>query len=136
VFGAGTGGTHGAYSACFGARVSFVVDSVPERFEGCGKDWRVAVDFSKVDSVEEIIKLNEGMLIDLLISRLPSLSPRRQERNAVLLCSRTVSRSLAYRWYRVPGLYVPADPGAPDANSGKGMLLISFGKLFEKVRST
>lgn len=34
----------------------------------------------------------------------------------------------------VPGLYVPSDPGAPDANSGKGMLLISFGKLFEKVR--
>ena len=33
----------------------------------------------------------------------------------------------------VPGLYVPSDPGAPDSNSGKGMLLISFGKLFEKV---
>ena len=33
----------------------------------------------------------------------------------------------------VPGLYVPSDPGAPDDNSGKGMLLISFGKLFEKV---
>jgi threonine dehydrogenase-like Zn-dependent dehydrogenase len=32
----------------------------------------------------------------------------------------------------VPGLYVPSDPGAPDDNSGKGMLLISFGKLFEK----
>lgn len=33
----------------------------------------------------------------------------------------------------VPGLYVPSDPGAPDSNSGQGMLLISFGKLFEKV---
>jgi threonine dehydrogenase-like Zn-dependent dehydrogenase len=33
----------------------------------------------------------------------------------------------------VPGLYVPSDPGAPDENSGKGMLLTSFGKLFEKV---
>ncbi len=33
----------------------------------------------------------------------------------------------------VPGLYVPSDPGAPDENSGQGMLLISFGKLFEKV---
>lgn len=33
----------------------------------------------------------------------------------------------------VPGLYVPSDPGAPDANSSQGMLLISFGKLFEKV---
>jgi len=35
----------------------------------------------------------------------------------------------------VPGLYVPSDPGAPDSNSGQGMLLISFGKLFEKVVS-
>jgi threonine dehydrogenase-like Zn-dependent dehydrogenase len=36
----------------------------------------------------------------------------------------------------VPGLYVPSDPGAPDENSGQGMLLISFGKLFEKVCSS
>lgn len=34
----------------------------------------------------------------------------------------------------VPGLYVPSDPGAPDSNSSQGKLLISFGKLFEKVR--
>lgn len=34
----------------------------------------------------------------------------------------------------IPGLYVPADPGAPDEQSKKGQILISFGKLFEKVR--
>lgn len=33
----------------------------------------------------------------------------------------------------IPGLYVPTDPGAPDQASGKGMLSLSFGKLFEKV---
>ena len=33
----------------------------------------------------------------------------------------------------IPGLYVPQDPGAPDEASGKGMLSMSFGKLFEKV---
>lgn len=33
----------------------------------------------------------------------------------------------------IPGLYVPSDPGAPDDKAGKGQLLISFGKLFEKV---
>lgn len=32
----------------------------------------------------------------------------------------------------IPGLYVPADPGAPDEQSGKGQILLSFGKLFEK----
>jgi len=35
----------------------------------------------------------------------------------------------------VPGLYVPSDPGAPDEKSGKGMLAMNFGKLFEKVNS-
>ena len=34
----------------------------------------------------------------------------------------------------IPGLYVPKDPGAPDEAAGKGMLSMSFGKLFEKVR--
>jgi hypothetical protein len=28
---------------------------------------------------------------------------------------------------------VPTDPGAPDEASGKGMISVSFGKLFEKV---
>lgn len=28
---------------------------------------------------------------------------------------------------------MPADPGAPDAQSKEGQILISFGKLFEKV---
>jgi glutathione-independent formaldehyde dehydrogenase len=32
----------------------------------------------------------------------------------------------------VPGLYVPADPGAPDENAQRGMLLVSVGGLFEK----
>ena len=30
-------------------------------------------------------------------------------------------------------MYVPTDPGAPDEASGKGMISVSFGKLFEKV---
>ena len=31
------------------------------------------------------------------------------------------------------GLYVLADPGASDAQSKEGQILIPFGKLFEKV---
>jgi len=31
----------------------------------------------------------------------------------------------------IPGSYVPADPGAPDAQSKEGQILISFGKLFK-----
>ena len=32
----------------------------------------------------------------------------------------------------IPGLYVPSDPGGVDEGAKRGMLSISFGKLFEK----
>jgi hypothetical protein len=32
----------------------------------------------------------------------------------------------------VPGLYVAADPGAPDEHAKQGMLLVAIGKFFEK----
>jgi glutathione-independent formaldehyde dehydrogenase len=32
----------------------------------------------------------------------------------------------------IPGLYVPADPGAPDEQAKQGKLLVSIGKMFEK----
>jgi hypothetical protein len=35
----------------------------------------------------------------------------------------------------VRGLCVPADPGAADEKARRGMLSLSFGKLWEKVRS-
>lgn len=37
----------------------------------------------------------------------------------------------------VPGLYVPADLGGPDEKAANGMMMMmmSFGKLFEKVSS-
>jgi glutathione-independent formaldehyde dehydrogenase len=32
----------------------------------------------------------------------------------------------------IPGLYVPSDPGGPDANAKQGLLMVSIGTLFEK----
>jgi glutathione-independent formaldehyde dehydrogenase len=32
----------------------------------------------------------------------------------------------------VPGLYVPADPGAPDEAAKSGMLLVAIGSMFER----
>ncbi len=57
VFGAGPVGLMAAYSAVLrGASKVFVVDSVKERLAAAEKIGCVAIDFSKVDSVEEIIK--------------------------------------------------------------------------------
>lgn len=52
-----------AYSAVLrGASKVFVIDSVPERLSAARKIGCEPVDFSKVDAVEEIIKLNGGMV--------------------------------------------------------------------------
>jgi hypothetical protein len=52
-----------AYSATLrGASRVFVIDSVKERLDAAKKIGCESVDFSKVDAVEEIIKLNGGMV--------------------------------------------------------------------------
>ena len=95
----------------------------------------MAVDFSKVDAVDEIIKLNGGMVdrsVDAVGYQASAKDGKKEAPSIVLENCIKVTRPTG--GIGVPGLYVPSDPGAPDENSGQGMLLISFGKLFEKVR--
>jgi threonine dehydrogenase-like Zn-dependent dehydrogenase len=94
---------------------------------------QIPIDFSKVDAVEEIIKLNNGMVdrsVDAVGYQASSQDGSKEAPSIVLENCIKVTRPTG--GIGVPGLYVPSDPGAPDDNSGKGMLLISFGKLFEK----
>ena len=124
-----------AYSAVLrGASQVYVVDSVPERLAVAEKIGCVAVNFGKVDAVEEIIKRNGGMVdrsVDAVGYQASAQDGKKEAPSAVLENCIKVTRPTG--GIGVPGLYVPSDPGAPDSNSGQGMLLISFGKLFEKV---
>jgi len=120
-----------------GASKVFVVDSVKERLDAATKIGCVAVNFSKVDAVEEIIKLNGGEMVDRSVDAVgyqASAKDGKEEQPSVLL-ENCIKVTRPTGGIGVPGLYVPSDPGAPDSNSGQGMLLISFGKLFEKVCS-
>ena len=86
-------------------------------------------------AVEEIIKQNGGMVdrsVDAVGYQASAQDGKKEAPSIVLENCIKVTRPTG--GIGVPGLYVPSDPGAPDENSGKGMLLISFGKLFEKVR--
>jgi len=134
VFGAGPVGLMAAYSAVLrGASSVYVVDSVPERLAAAEKIGCVAINFSKVDAVEEIIKRNKGMVdrsVDAVGYQASAKDGKKEAPSAVLENCIKVTRPTG--GIGVPGLYVPSDPGAPDSNSGQGMLLISFGKLFEK----
>ena len=135
VFGAGPVGLMAAYSAVLrGASKIFVVDSVPERLAAAEKIGCVGVNFKEGDAVERIIKENGGM-VDRSVDAVgyqASAQDGKEAPSVVLENCIKVTRPTG--GIGVPGLYVPSDPGAPDSNSGQGMLLISFGKLFEKVR--
>lgn len=49
-------------SSFTGASSVYVVDSVPERLSAAKKIGCIPIDFTKVDAVAEIIKLNKGMI--------------------------------------------------------------------------
>lgn len=119
-----------------GASKIYVVDSVKERLAAAAKIGCSPVDFSKGDAVEAILKENGGMVdrsVDAVGYQASANDGKKEAPSAVLESCIKVTRPTG--GIGVPGLYVPSDPGAPDSNSGQGMLLISFGKLFEKVCS-
>jgi len=124
-----------AYSGILrGASRVFVVDTVPERLEAAKKIGCIPIDFKASDPVEQIIKLNDGMVdraVDAVGYQAVDASGSKEKPNIVLDQLIMVTRPTG--GLGIPGLYVPADPGAPDEQSKKGQILISFGKLFEKV---
>jgi threonine dehydrogenase-like Zn-dependent dehydrogenase len=124
-----------AYSGVLrGASKVFVVDTVPERLQAAEKIGCIPINFRESDPVEQIIKLNNGMVdraVDAVGYQANDSSGKDEKPNVVIEQLIQVTRPTG--GLGIPGLYVPADPGAPDEQSKKGQILISFGKLFEKV---
>jgi len=135
IFGAGPVGLMAAYSAVLrGASRVYVVDRVPERLQAAEKIGCTPIDFSKSDAVDQIIQHNGGMVdraVDAVGYQAVDKSGSTEKPNIVLENLIRVTRSTG--GLGIPGLYVPSDPGAPDAQSKEGLILIPFGKLFEKV---
>jgi threonine dehydrogenase-like Zn-dependent dehydrogenase len=134
VFGAGPVGLMAAYSAVLrGASSVYVVDMVKERLDAAKKIGCIAIDFTKSDPVDQIIEKNGGMVdraVDAVGYQAVDKSGSKEKPNIVLDNLIRVTRPTG--GLGIPGLYVPADPGAPDEQAGKGQILLSFGKLFEK----
>jgi threonine dehydrogenase-like Zn-dependent dehydrogenase len=135
VFGAGPVGLMAAYSAQLrGASKVFVVDRVPERLASAEKIGCVGIDFTAGDAVDQIIEKNGGMVdraVDAVGYQAVDSKGSKEVPNIVLENLIRVTRPCG--GLGIPGLYVPTDPGAPDKQSGEGQVLVSFGKLFEKV---
>jgi threonine dehydrogenase-like Zn-dependent dehydrogenase len=123
-----------AYSATLrGASSVYVVDMVKERLDAAKKIGCIPIDFTKADPVDQIIEKNGGMVdraVDAVGYQAVDKSGRKEKPNIVLDNLIRVTRPTG--GLGIPGLYVPSDPGAPDEQAGKGQILLSFGKLFEK----
>lgn len=137
VFGGGPVGLMAAYSAVLrGASRVYVVDRVKERLDSAAKIGAVPVSFEESDPVQRIIELNGGMVdraVDAVGYQAVNQDGSTEVPNIVLENMIQVTRACG--GLGIPGLYVPTDPGAPDSAAGKGMISLSFGKLFEKVSS-
>lgn len=99
-----------AYSAVLrGASRVFVVDRVPERLHAAEKIGCTPVDFTKGDAVEQIIKLNDGMVdrsVDAVGYQAVNSGGSDEQPNIVLENMIKVTRACG--GLGIPGLYVPA----------------------------
>ncbi|KID61313.1 glutathione-independent formaldehyde dehydrogenase, partial [Metarhizium hybridum] len=131
VFGAGHVGLMAGYSAVLrGAARVFVVDRVRERLQAAESICCISVDFTECDAVEQIIKVNNGMVDRSVDAQAMDSRGSSEEPNVVLENMIRVTRPRG--GLGIPGLYLPSDPGAPDTAAAKSMISLSFGKLFEK----
>jgi glutathione-independent formaldehyde dehydrogenase len=135
VYGAGPVGQMAAYSALLrGAKKVFVVDQVPERLRKAQDIGAIPIDFTERDAVAQIKDQTDGAGADKGVDAVgyqARAGTENREEPAIVLNS-LIDTVRATGMLGVPGLYVPADPGAPDENAKRGMLLVSIGRLFEK----
>jgi glutathione-independent formaldehyde dehydrogenase len=135
VYGGGPVGLMAAYSALLrGASRVLVVDRVPERLQKAEDLGGIPINFQQADAVEQIKEHTNGEGTDKGIDAVgyqAQASTGGGEEPAVVLNALIQSVRATGR-LGVPGLYVPADPGAPDEAAKQGMLLVAVGKLFEK----
>jgi glutathione-independent formaldehyde dehydrogenase len=135
VYGAGPVGLMAAYSAFLrGASQVFVVDRVAERLAKAAEIGAVPINFEEGNPAEQINEQTGGEGTDKGIDAVGYQAHAHKgggEAPASVLNS-LVETVRATGMLGVPGLYVPADPGASSEDAKRGMLLVSIGKFFEK----
>jgi glutathione-independent formaldehyde dehydrogenase len=135
VYGAGPVGLMAAYSALLrGASKVFVVDRVPERLAKAEEIGVVPINFEEGNPSEQIKEQAGGEGTDKGIDAVGYQAHGQKgggEEPAIVL-NALIETVRATGMLGVPGLYVPADPGAPNEEAKRGMLLVSIGKFFEK----
>ncbi|WP_432092754.1 glutathione-independent formaldehyde dehydrogenase [Streptomyces sp. bgisy100] len=135
VYGGGPVGLMAAYSALLrGAKKVFVVDRVLERLQKAQEIGAVPINFAEGNPVEQIKEQTGGEGTDKGVDAVgyQAHTPSADREEPATVLNSLVGTVRPTGMLGIPGLYVPADPGGPDENSKRGMLLVSIGKLFEK----
>ena len=135
VYGAGPVGLMAAYSALLrGASKVFSVDRVPERLSKAKEIGAIPINFDEGDPVEQIKSQTNGEGSDKGVDAVgyQAVAPREGREEPAVVLNSLIETVRATGAIGIPGLYVPADPGAPDPAAKQGMLLVRIGKAFEK----
>ena len=135
VYGAGPVGLMAAYSALLrGAAKVFVVDRIAERLAKAKEIGAVPINFEEGSPPEQIKEQTGGEGTDKGIDAVGYQAHAHTgggEAPAIVLNS-LIDTVRATGMLGVPGLYVPADPGAPNEEAKRGLLLVSIGRFFER----
>lgn len=143
IYGAGPVGILAAYSAKLqGASEIYVVDRVPSRLDMVEEHCdAIPINFENEDPVERIVEMTGGgtdkgidavgyQAIDPDKEGDRPYDPARE--NPAIVLNQLIKTVRATGQIGVVGVYVSADPGAPNETAADGRLGIDFGKLFEK----
>jgi glutathione-independent formaldehyde dehydrogenase len=135
VYGGGPVGLMAAYSAMLrGASKVFVVDRIPERLQKAESIGAIPINFQEASPVEQIREQTGGEGTDKGIDAVgyQAQSPTGEREEPAIVLNSLIQTVRPTGALGVPGLYVPADPGAPDEAAKRGMLLVAMGSMFER----
>lgn len=134
IYGAGPVGLMAALSATVrGASKVMVVDRHPDRLELAEQIGAVAIDDSKSSAVDQVLEMTDGEGADRGAECVgyQAHEPAGRERPAMVL-NDLVASVKATGGLGVIGVYVPEDPGSPDALAKEGKIAFDFGKFWSK----
>lgn len=135
VYGAGPVGLMAAYSALLrGAARVFVVDRIKERLDKAKEIGAIPINFDQGDPVQQIKDQTGGEGTDKGVDAVgyQAVTKGAQKEEPATVLNALINSVRPTGMLGVPGLYVPSDPGGPDASAKQGLLMVAIGKMFEK----
>jgi len=134
IYGAGPVGLMAAISARIrGASKIMIVDRYPDRLQLAEQIGAISINDSKGDAVEQVLALTEGAGADCGCEAVGyQCHDHHGHEVPNLTMNNLVSSVKATGGIGVVGVFIPKDPGAPDALAKKGQVVLDLGKLWSK----